>query len=577
MAFYSDPGGAGSYGALDTTTPSTTWLYGTSGSPSVLSVRQGELGDCWFESAMVCLAAFDPNYIKSMITFNGNGIYTVTLQQGGAANYVTVDDDLPTSANSANNNGKWASLIEKAYAATVGSYTNMINNSAYTAFAALTGQSCSGFGISSANTGSIGSRIAAAVSAGKGIELYSDDLFVPKSEPSPNPLVGNFPTIDGSEGYVLQFIGDSHAYAVVGYDSATGNLILRNPWGYQGSSAYSSGGITYPNAFVSMETESSTDLTSPPGSSGYVMPGYGVDFFSEFEISASDLQYFTGGAITNSALPPAITFTSVPSIHGNDISRSGDVTGPYNFIDASNLEAGYGDLISAFGPNAQAMQNWVNTYEPQEKRADTFDGLDYIASYNDLTQVYKSAGSEQTLLDAGAEHYISYGIREGRTTTFNGLDYIASYGDLIKAFGVNGDAGACHYIEHGTGEGRSTSFDGLDYIASYGDLINAFGVNEQAGAAHFIQYGCNEGRKTTFDGLDYIAGYTDLMKAFGANNDAGAAHFITHGLLEGRNAQPFNVTSYEQSHSDLSGRYSSADSFLTAYISTYATTGQFLA
>ena len=260
----------------------------------------------------------------------------------------------------------------------------------------------------------------------------------------------------------------------------------------------------------------------------------------------------------------------------NNIALSGEVKGSYNFIDLLNLEASYGDLISAFGTNQQAMQGWYNAREPIEQRADTFDGLDYVASYGDLINAFKNAGSEQAVLDAGASHFITNGLNEGRVTTFNSLDYIASYGDLIKAFGANGDAGAYHYIEYGASEGRTTTFDGLDYIASYSDLIKAFGANEQAGAEHFIQNGYNEGRTTTFDGLDYIAGYTDLMMAFGANNDAGATHYIQNGFSEGRNANPFNVAAYESAHTDLIGKYATNDAFLSAYISTYVTTGKFL-
>jgi len=37
---------------------------------------------------------------------------------------------------------------------------------------------------------------------------------------------------------------------------------------------------------------------------------------------------------------------------------------PPNFIDLQNFEAGYRDLINAFGENRAAMQSWYNTYEP---------------------------------------------------------------------------------------------------------------------------------------------------------------------------------------------------------------------
>lgn len=227
--------------------------------------------------------------------------------------------------------------------------------------------------------------------------------------------------------------------------------------------------------------------------------------------------------------PPRITEAPRP----NDLTYAGTASGSNHFIDLLNFEASYGDLIRAFGTNQQSMQNWYNTYEPREHRTETFDGLDYIASYADLINAFRSAGPMHALEDAGATHYITYGLNEARATSFNGLDYIASYGDLIAAYGANSDAGAYNYIEWGYTEHRSTSFDGLDYIAGYGDLIRAYGANEQAGAAHFINYGYHEGRSTTFDGLSYVAQYADLMMAYGANNDAGASHYITYGYNEG--------------------------------------------
>jgi hypothetical protein len=284
-------------------------------------------------------------------------------------------------------------------------------------------------------------------------------------------------------------------------------------------------------------------------------------------------------AANASGLDSAIFLTDPPGItyapRANDLSYASTASGYNHYVDLLNFEAGFGDLIHAFGIDQQAMQNWYNRYEPIERRIETFDGLDYIASYGDLIAAYRPAGSLHASEDAGATHFINYGYTEGRTTTFNGLDYIASYGDLIAAYGANGDVGAYHYIEWGYTERRTTSFDGLDYIASYGDLIYAFGSNEQAGAAHFIHYGYNEGRSTTFDGLSYIAQYTDLMAAFGANNDAGASHYINYGHNEGRSTA-FDAAGYLDAHPYLQGRYATTDQFLAAYIDVYVTTGHFL-
>lgn len=271
-------------------------------------------------------------------------------------------------------------------------------------------------------------------------------------------------------------------------------------------------------------------------------------------------------------VPP---ITAPRTVEPNDLTYSSTASGYNHFIDLLNFEASYTDLLHAFGTNQASMQNWYSTFEPNERRIETFDGLDYIASYGDLINAFRSAGSMRAVQDAGATHFINYGSNEGRSTTFNGLDYIASYGDLIAAFGADNDAGAYHFIEFGANEHRSITFDGLDYIASYGDLRQAFGANAQAGAAHFIDFGNREGRTTTFDGLSYIAQYTDLMTAFGANNDAGASHYITYGANEGRSTG-FNVAAYELAHPDLIGKYASNDAFLAAYINTYTATGTYL-
>lgn len=332
---------------------------------------------------------------------------------------------------------------------------------------------------------------------------------------------------------------------------------------------------------------------------------------------------FTNSATTLTSLDvealSAIGFapsTPAPTLFSTPITAYGSTaTGSNHFVDLENFEASFPDLIEAFGTNQTAMQNWYNTNEPVEARVETFDGLDYVASYSDLMLAFRADGSLKAVQDAGALHYITDGLKEGRTTTFNGLDYIASYSDLIKAFGDDNDAGAYHYIEYGYNEGRTVTFDGLDYIASHSDLIKAFGADNNAGANHYIEYGYSEGRTVTFDGLDYIASYSDLIKAYGANNDAGATHYIEHGYNEGRTTSfdglayiadytdlmtayganndagashyiqhgynegrctTFNVAAYESAHPDLMGKFASNDAFLTAYIDQFKSTGSYL-
>ena len=287
-------------------------------------------------------------------------------------------------------------------------------------------------------------------------------------------------------------------------------------------------------------------------------------------LTAVDTELMNAVGFSVTVAPQPVTAAAA---HGNDLGLDPAAAGATHMLDALNLEASYADLAHAFGLNGAAMQRWLAMYQPVEHRMETFDGLDYVASYGDLMAAYRGAGSMQAVLDAGAMHEITFGMIEGRTTSFNGLDYIASHPDLIASLGANTDAGAYNYIESGAVAGRTTTFDGLAYIASYADLAGSLGANEQAGAMQFITAGYGQGWITTFDGLAYVAGYSDLMRTFGANGDAGATHYIQFGRAEGRGTT-FDVTGYEAAHTYLLGQYASGDAFLTAYIQHYVATGE---
>ena len=131
-----------------------------------------------------------------------------------------------------------------------------------------------------------------------------------------------------------------------------------------------------------------------------------------------------------------------------------------------------------------------------------------------------------------------HGRFEGRSASFDGLEYIASYNDLMNGYGTNGDAGSVHYIDHGRFEGRASSFDGLQYIASYADLITGFGPNSDVGTTHYVLHGRFEGRMATFDAAQYLANYADLQAGYGTDLEAATVHYIAHGYYEGRTDHP---------------------------------------
>jgi hypothetical protein len=217
----------------------TNPLYGSSGAPSYLDVNQGYLGDCYFLSSLGDVALQDPSAIESMITNNGNGAYGVRFIIDGQADYVTVNDDLPTMPSGyswangstlefANGAIFWAELVEKAYAelnaqpsaphgeelgAASDSYAGIDAGSGY-ALTEITGQAVDGFSLSAKTSAST---------------LSSDDSQLGAAWKSGEEL------IVGTSNIATGNIVADHMYEVIGYSAATDTLTLHNPWG----SAYS--------------------------------------------------------------------------------------------------------------------------------------------------------------------------------------------------------------------------------------------------------------------------------------------------------------------------------------------------
>jgi hypothetical protein len=81
------------------------------------AIKQGSIGDCYFEASLASVAAARPYLIKNAISDNQDGTFTVTFA-GHKRNPVTVK--APTEAeqglyNHGSSEGLWASVMEKAY------------------------------------------------------------------------------------------------------------------------------------------------------------------------------------------------------------------------------------------------------------------------------------------------------------------------------------------------------------------------------------------------------------------------------------------------------------------------------
>ena len=83
------------------------------------SVKQGDMGDCYFLSAMVDVAKKDPQAIRDLIKQNDNGTYTVNFH---GHDPITVDGKgLPNGVQA---DGKWAQVLEQAWETQLGNVRN---------------------------------------------------------------------------------------------------------------------------------------------------------------------------------------------------------------------------------------------------------------------------------------------------------------------------------------------------------------------------------------------------------------------------------------------------------------------
>jgi len=174
-----------------------------------------------------------PQLLNSMIINNGNGTYGVRFYLNGNEVWETVNDQFPTGPQGldyAHNYNEqttalWAAMIEKAYAQlsatgltgnlAVNSYNNIYADPPTNVLQELT--DCTNvtyYFSSNANWYNEKSIFIAALAS-------DDDVIVEVPSASSD-------TYDSSGK--IELISD-HAEAVIGYDSTTGNFIVRNPWG----------------------------------------------------------------------------------------------------------------------------------------------------------------------------------------------------------------------------------------------------------------------------------------------------------------------------------------------------------
>ena len=228
-------------------------LYGESG-PSINDINQGYLGDCYLLAALAEVAFQDPTAIESMITNNGDNTYGVRFYVNGSARYVTVDNQLADGGAIFNTGADdWASIVEEAYAEVQmqGNITgngpsnansfSTIGNGGYpeytleeiTGATAITDFDASGsswkevvYNSSLSVTGSTRGLGSSTVASTIESDLALGD----------DAVLSSYSNATNGSG-MTTLVAD-HALSIYGYDTSTGMLEIRNPWGTESVGQY---------------------------------------------------------------------------------------------------------------------------------------------------------------------------------------------------------------------------------------------------------------------------------------------------------------------------------------------------
>lgn len=184
---------------------------------------QGQVGDCYFISALASVAKTKPELLAKAITTNRDGTYTVTFyeRKGNATKptpvKVTIDGTFAARAGqleyaaARSTKELWPLIFEKAYASWKGGFDAIEGGMSATALEALTGAKPEFFPVDDAFGGAdIFKKLQAVCASGAAVVALSKPW-----DPSEQGIVAD------------------HAYTLLGVEEKGGKqfVSLRNPWG----------------------------------------------------------------------------------------------------------------------------------------------------------------------------------------------------------------------------------------------------------------------------------------------------------------------------------------------------------
>lgn len=195
---------------------------------TINDIHQGVFGDCYLLAPLMAIANTTPDYLKSMIVQNTNDTYSVRFFNKGIADWVTVDNNTYQMGESSDNSS-WGATIERAYETFSTTYLGGDNNystisgGSITTLQQITGDVTSSFRAASyteaAWNSTVFDSLKAAVVSGEPAEIES--------------FLSTKDAANGNTDFV-----SGHMLAITGFDAATNNFIVANPWGADTSGSY---------------------------------------------------------------------------------------------------------------------------------------------------------------------------------------------------------------------------------------------------------------------------------------------------------------------------------------------------
>ncbi len=208
-------------------------------------VKQGGIGDCYFEAPLASVASTHPELIKGAIKDNNDGTSTVTFP-GDPENPVTVKN--PTEAeqglyNHGSKDGTWASVMEKAYGA-YSKQNSWLPNFLGGGHAAQDGADGGG---SAAGPMALltGSDVSTHYTFFNSTSAISENLEQAFSGPHHKAVAAGIGGFTGGE--TEDGVQTKHVYSVTDYvadGQGSGQVTVRNPWG--GKDGTTAGTFTMP-------------------------------------------------------------------------------------------------------------------------------------------------------------------------------------------------------------------------------------------------------------------------------------------------------------------------------------------